>query len=444
MVNDSFIFSFDTGVMTSEVGKDSCDHKNKIIVVDDDVSNGTGNQATLLQVELSHASTSEQPTIYQGSSDEHAGYGVHVFCCDLVSVLFLFAAASFLILFAFDRIPSLGSYFRAHPHNKTVILMVVTVISVLVFLTLIVRCACRICFVSHSSSSIDDSCCERLRKRKARNAYNRFKQNNDQIDGGERTIAISPPPPQSVFKDWTPGLADLSDTQLEDVKKILMTFLADENDVGDWLFSPSSLSAISRPGGFAENQKFNLVEESVKLKIAIKVILVGQPNVGKTSIFHRILYDRFSEYYMATLGADLAHVFLHLYPGQPQRHLMVSLQLWDIAGSERFSDLSHIVYRDATAFVVVCDITRLDPLKQAEPWVTDIMKLRYDPYVALFLNKVDIQGDEEGVGSDTIGYNELLDGLDQFSVSAKTGEKVLDNVLRLLIKSMLHEIEKLI
>ena len=72
------------------------------------------------------------------------------------------------------------------------------------------------------------------------------------------------------------------------------------------------------------------------------------------------------------------------------------------------------------------------------------MKLRYDPYVALFLNKVDIQGDEEGVGSDTIGYNELLDGLDKFSVSAKTGEKVLDNVLRLLIKSMLHEIEKLI
>lgn len=269
--------------------------------------------------------------------------------------------------------------------------------------------------------------------------YNRFKQGNDQIDGGERTIA--PPPPQSVFNDWTPGLADLSDTQLEDVKKVLITFLAD-HDVDDWLFSPSSLSAISRPGGFAENQKFNTVKESVKFKFGIKVILVGQPNVGKTSIFHRILYDRFSKYYMATLGADLAHVCLHLYPGQLQRHLMVSLQLWDIAGSERFSDLSHIVYRDATAFVVVCDITRPDPLKQAEPWVADIMKLRYDPYVALFLNKVDIQG--SGVVNDEITSYEILNGLDQYAVSAKTGEKVLDNLLRVLIKSMLHEIEKLL
>ena len=426
---------------SSRNARDSDYSKNNNMVVDE-VNSGTDNQETLLQVELSHASTAEQPAIYQGNSEDYAAYGPRAFCCDLVSVLFLLAVASFLILLIFNHIPSLASYFKAHPHDKTVVVMVVSVISAFVFLTLIVRCACRICGVSHSLSLRHDSCCESIRKRKNRKMYDRFKQDNDQINGGERTIAAPLPPPQSVVNDWTPGLADLSDTQLEDVKKILMTFLAD-NDVGDWLFSPSSLSAISRPGGFAENQKFNSVKESIKMKLGIKVILVGQPNVGKTSIFHRILYDRFSEYYMATLGADLAHVCLHLYPGQPERHLMVSIQLWDIAGSERFSDLSHIVYRDATAFVVVCDLTRPDPLKQAEPWVADIMKLRYDPYVALFLNKVDVQAN--GVGNDEMRVsNEIRDGLDQYSVSAKTGEHVLNNVLRVLIKSMLHEIEKLL
>ena len=398
-------------------------------------------QAVHLQVELSHASVTDQPTIYEGSSDENAfEYGIRVFCCDFVSVLFLFVAASFLVLCGFDHIPSLTHHFKTHPHDKVTVLAVTGVTIALVFFILLFRCVRRVCVVSHSSSpSLHDSCCESLRKRKARKMYDRFKRGNDQINGGERTIA--PPPPQNILNDWTPGLADLSDAQLEDVRNILSTFLTN-HDSGDWLFSPSSVSSISRRGGFAENQKFDTAKENIKLKLGIKLILVGQPNVGKTSVFHRILYDRFSEYYMATLGADLAHVCLHLYPGQPKRHLMVNLQLWDIAGSERFSDLSHIVYRDATAFIVVCDITLPGHLKQAEPWVADIMQLRYEPYVALFLNKLDIKSDQFSRGED--GSNGMLDRLDQFAVSAKTGEKVLENVLQVLIKSTLHEIDKLV
>ncbi|XP_066914585.1 uncharacterized protein [Clytia hemisphaerica] len=393
------------------------------------------------QVELSHGSTTNQPTMYQGSSTESVDYRTRVFCCDLIFVMFLFVSSVFLILFHYDHIPSLDRYFKTHPHYKEMVLALSCVIIAIVFLIFIFRCGRRTWM---------SRCTESLRKRKARKIYRQFQNSKDQIDGGEATIAA--PVPQVVDKDadWTPGLSDLQDKDLEEIRFILSKFLA-YHDESDWLFSPSTVSTISRRGGFTENRNFEKVKETVRIKVAIKLILVGQPNVGKTSIFHRILYDRFSEYYMATLGADLAHVCLHLYPGQPDQHVMISLQLWDIAGSERFSELSHIVYKDATAFIVICDITNKDSVSMSEPWVKDITQSKYDPYVALFFNKIDLTSEVNEQNSMTLLTNpgvtntdDLLRNLDMFPVSAKTGEKVLENVIKVLIKSIIHEADKLL
>ena len=464
-------------------------HDNSCYLDNDSVSLSNDDYAT--QVELSHASTTNQPTIYQGSSDEvHYGYGTRVFCFDLVSVGFLFVASTFMILLCFGRIPVLNRHFKAYPNDKVTVLALTSGTVTVVFMVVLFRCVRR-AFVGMTSpcchrqqNMIDDEqpsscfcCCEGFRERTVSKPYDRIvyrDSNNDQTDGGGRSITSPPYFPANTVdnKEWTPGLNELSDEQLEDVRNILTNFLlnhdgkkccvgGDNHDAKDWLFSPSTVPTISQRGGFIENQRFRSLEESVKLRLGIKLILVGHPNVGKTSIFHRILYDRFSEYYMATLGADLAHVCLHLYPGQRDRHLMISLQLWDIAGSERLSELARVIYRDATAFVVVCDITHPDHLVKAEPWVADIMQLKYEPYVALFRNKVDLGdaanhkvwiADDNKGDSDKKKENDdvnehskvLLDDLDKFAVSAKTGECLLENVIQVLIKSTLHEIEKLI
>lgn len=380
-------------------------------------------------VELSHGSTSNQPSMYQASTNEETVNNKNkVFCCDLLFLVFLFVGSVFLILFSYDHIPSLNTYFKAHPHEKKLVFVISCVVIGVVLIVFIFRCGRRTC------------CHEILRKRNARKFYNRYK------DGKGDDLDVNGAPRRTPSfvndSDWTPKLAELSDRQLENVKSIFTKFLA-YHDRSDWFFSPSTVSAISRRGGFTENEKFQRVKESVKIKFVVKLILVGQSNVGKTSIFHRILYDRFSEYYMATLGADLAHVCLHVYPEKPADHVMVNLQLWDIAGSERFSELSHIVYKDATAFIVICDITSSDYIMQAEPWVKDITQLKFEPYIALFYNKIDLNGAESRtvVGSATGG---LSRGLDEYSVSAKTGEMVLENVIQVLVNSVIHEIDKLL
>jgi len=381
------------------------------------------------QVEISHGSISNQPSMYQASTEESADYRrSKVFCCDLLFVMFLFVGSVFLILFSYDHIPSLDAFFKDHPHEKDLVLALACVVIGIVFFVFLFRC-CRRTW-----------CHETLRKRNARKFYNRFKDSkSENLDVNNQPTRT---PSFDNDNDWTPKLSELSESQLEKVKNIFSRFLA-YHDGNDWLFSPSTVSAISRRGGFTENEKFQRVKESVRIKFVVKLILVGQANVGKTSIFHRILYDRFSEYYMATLGADLAHVCLHVYPENSVDHVMVNLQLWDIAGSERFSELSHIVYKDATAFIVICDITSADYVTQAEPWVKDITQLKFDPYVALFYNKIDLNGTESRTACHSSAGG-LSCGLDAYSVSAKTGEMVLGNVIEVLVKSVIHEIDKLL
>jgi small GTP-binding protein len=98
-----------------------------------------------------------------------------------------------------------------------------------------------------------------------------------------------------------------------------------------------------------------------------KVLVVGEVGVGKTSIIKRYLHNLFSDGWKTTVGVDFGLKVLQYDP-----QTTINLQLWDIAGQERFSNMTRVYYKDASAAIIVFDVTRVATFQAVKKWKDDI------------------------------------------------------------------------
>jgi len=90
---------------------------------------------------------------------------------------------------------------------------------------------------------------------------------------------------------------------------------------------------------------------SSRKKVLLKVIILGDSGVGKTSLMNMYVNKKFSNQYKATIGAD----FLTKEVSVDDQRL-VTMQIWDTAGQERFQSLGVAFYRGADCCVLVFDV----------------------------------------------------------------------------------------
>ncbi len=84
--------------------------------------------------------------------------------------------------------------------------------------------------------------------------------------------------------------------------------------------------------------------------VDLKLVLLGQPGVGKTCLVYRYLYNTFGET-ISTIGASFAMKKVEA-AGRP-----CNLGIWDTAGQERFDSLSSFYCRGARAAIICFDLT---------------------------------------------------------------------------------------
>ncbi|KAI8388587.1 GTP-binding protein ypt5 [Radiomyces spectabilis] len=206
-------------------------------------------------------------------------------------------------------------------------------------------------------------------------------------------------------------------------------------------YSPAVDSNLSATGN--NNPAQSLSTASNTKPVNVKLVLLGEAAVGKSSLVIRFVNRDYVENREPTIGA----AFLTQKCTVEDR--TIKYEIWDTAGQERFHSLAPMYYRNAQAAVVVYDVTKSSTLEKAKSWVKELQR-QANPHIVIALvgNKIDlVEGEEEAEdGDDTASVTRQVSteeasayaseaGLLFFETSARTALNV-DQVFTEIAKSI--------
>jgi small GTP-binding protein len=175
-----------------------------------------------------------------------------------------------------------------------------------------------------------------------------------------------------------------------------------------------------------------------KDEIGIKVTLIGESSVGKTSIINRYAKDNFSQELESTLGANYSQKKI-------VRHgKKIRLDLWDTAGQEKYRAIGRHFYKESYIVCLVYDITNHDSFEKLKSvWYPDLKefgeKLRI---VAVVGNKIDKYLEEEVKDEEAKAFSEEIGAINK-RTSAMEGTNIED-LFNVLVDKYLTEISGMI
>ena len=171
-----------------------------------------------------------------------------------------------------------------------------------------------------------------------------------------------------------------------------------------------------------------------------KVCLVGDGEVGKTSLIRRFVTDSYDDAYITTVGTKVSKKE-SLVQSSGGMNARLDMAIWDIMGQQGFrSLLKQSYFYGSSGIIVVFDLTRRETFDAIENWMADVREVVGDkPPVIFFGNKCDLPEralEEQEMEDMAASYGGPL-----YYTSAKTGEFV-DDAFMELAKRMLDSAEE--
>lgn len=147
--------------------------------------------------------------------------------------------------------------------------------------------------------------------------------------------------------------------------------------------------------------------------LQVKVILLGDPNVGKSSILYRFITGEYKEDLDPTIGANFLGKLVKL----PTK--TIKFNIWDTAGQERYNSFARMYCRDAKAVIFVFESGNSISFEALNKWNQLVNETNVDPNAKIYIvsNKVDLFRYHE-VPKQILDFAEGL-GARFFQVSAK-------------------------
>lgn len=150
-----------------------------------------------------------------------------------------------------------------------------------------------------------------------------------------------------------------------------------------------------------------------------KVVLIGAPSSGKSSLENRFINNNFVPNQEATIGAAFNSKVLKIDESE------IKIDIWDTGGSEKYRSLVPMYFRDAKAAIVVFDITSEQSFTEASDWIAEFRE-RGMPNSLIFgaANKIDLASDRKIKGDKIKEFAENHQLNFIIETSALTGEGV--------------------
>jgi Ras-related protein Rab-1A len=186
----------------------------------------------------------------------------------------------------------------------------------------------------------------------------------------------------------------------------------------------------------------------------IKIILVGDSTVGKTSLFNYIFNIK-TENYLQTIGIDNGQKNIKVTLNEKEYEII--LKMVDTAGQERFHSLSKTYFKKADGVLFMYDVTKKETFLNINKWLNNMKEATSteDIFCGIIGNKIDLIGikyyneknEREEIYDNEVNSEELKNFQEQLieddlrveikEISAKTGENV-DEFLNLFINKILE------
>ena len=146
-----------------------------------------------------------------------------------------------------------------------------------------------------------------------------------------------------------------------------------------------------------------------------KIIIIGNSNVGKTSIINRFTDKEYSDKHLATLGCDFHMKTIII------NEKMIKIQIWDTAGMEKYQSITKSYYRGAQACLIVFDITNRESFEAIDNWIENFNKFsnpNIEKIILLIGNKCDLGIDRKISYEEAENYSRV-NNLLYYETSAK-------------------------
>lgn len=181
---------------------------------------------------------------------------------------------------------------------------------------------------------------------------------------------------------------------------------------------------------FLDRFRFNLNVHKITSMATCKVVLIGDSQVGKTTLIHRFVHDEYKSDFKSTVGVAFCQKRIRT------EQTYIETQIWDTAGTERFCSLGSAFYHGSDCGIVVFDVTCRASFEHVDAWIGDFMKCAKTEYtkdlpVVVFANKAEMPNVE--VTEEEIKQWASQRGVKWFYTSAKDGTNI-DNAFNYIME----------
>lgn len=124
------------------------------------------------------------------------------------------------------------------------------------------------------------------------------------------------------------------------------------------------MSTPSSPtgGNGASGSSSKAMESSSRNSVSLKVGMIGDAQIGKTSLMVKYVEGTFDEDYIQTLGVNFMEKVVSI------RNTDITFSIWDLGGQKEFVNMLPLVSNDAVAILFMFDLTRKSTLNSVKEW----------------------------------------------------------------------------